>query len=136
MLAGFEGRLATFWHVLERQRLGSQIRIRPSILQCRMAWLQERIGLSQLAQPLVDKILKDIEAEDGMKGVAICRLVSKSWLAAVQQYPGTARRLLRSRQLDKIEQHHARAYTDFASAMVTLLILTLALWNSSSSSLA
>ena len=53
--------------------------------------MQGEAGLGELTQPLFDRILKNFEAEDGMKGVAICRLVSKAWLAAVRQYPGTAR---------------------------------------------
>lgn len=47
-------------------------------------------GLTELTQPLFDKIFKAVEAKCGMKGVVNCRLVSKAWLAALQQYPGTA----------------------------------------------
>ena len=60
-----------------------------STLHCRMA-MQGQAALTELTQPLIDKIFKEVEAEYGMKGIANCRLVSTAWLAALQQYPGTA----------------------------------------------
>ena len=48
---------------------------------------QEQTGLHHLAQENVDDILRDVQASCGFKGLANCRLVSKSWQAAVQLYP-------------------------------------------------
>ena len=51
---------------------------------------QRVAGLFELSVPLLIRILSEVEFEDGRKGVAVCRLVCKAWLAAVQLYPGTA----------------------------------------------
>ena len=44
-----------------------------------------------LPQSCADRVFDIIKATDGMQAIARLRLVSKIWLAAVQQYPGTAR---------------------------------------------
>ena len=55
---------------------------------------------TQLPQNCADRIFNIIRAEYGMPGIDHLRLVSKAWLAAVQQYPGTAKD---SSKLDKLD---------------------------------
>lgn len=52
---------------------------------------QGHTGLHHLPQVIIDDILRTVQASCGFKGLANCRLVSKSWLAAVQLYPAEAR---------------------------------------------
>ena len=52
---------------------------------------RRQTGLAQLPQEHIDDILRTVQASCGLKGLASCRLVSKSWLAAVQLYPVDAR---------------------------------------------
>ena len=54
----------------------------------------------QLPQNVVDTVFDDIKLSDGMQAIARLRLVSKAWLAAIQQYPGSAKLLS---GLDKLE---------------------------------
>ena len=54
----------------------------------------------QLPQNCADRVFEIIEAEYGVQAIARLRLISKAWLAAVQQYPGTAKD---SSKLDKVD---------------------------------
>ena len=53
--------------------------------------MQKLAGLGELPEPLLSRIVGEIEPEYGMRGLAVLRLVSKAWRAAVQQYAGAAK---------------------------------------------
>ena len=57
-----------------------------------------------LPQNLADRVFDIIRACNGMQGIARLRLVSKAWLAAVQQYPGSAKVSSNLKALDALQR--------------------------------
>ena len=78
---GFTGGEAESWNCNHLPALNSCL--------CRMSE-QGQTELQDLPPDLIDTVMKEIQGVCGFKGLASCRLVSKAWLAAVQQYPGKA----------------------------------------------
>lgn len=58
-------------------------------VSCRLAQ-QRQMSIQKLPQLATDIIFEHVEASDGFHGILCLRLVSKAWLAAVREYPGSA----------------------------------------------
>ena len=95
--------------------------------------MQKLAGLGELPEPLLSRIVGEIEAEYGMRGLAILRLVSKAWRAAVQQYAGAAKSSSEADSLEALFQMMPNLRKLHISHNHTVQ-LNCSLWRNSSSS--